>query len=215
MPAAVQGAREARRALAPLVSITGQYLGDAGSDAFYAKAYLALYRAGRLDLAVAAMRNALDSGVERPGAVFTASLKSLCSQEGIPLGLKAHGAERSREVDVLRPADDGGEDGESGMCPTASAPSERSAADAGLWQEARAELEASMAHSTYDTWLRNCELVSVRWQEPVVVVLAFPHQTAREWVSHRLRLTVERALSRVTGRETVLECVTAEDAGSR
>lgn len=196
---------DARRTLAPLVTLTAEALGDAGSDAFYAKAYLALYGAGRLDIAVAALGVALDGGAERPGAVFTATLKELCREEGVALGLKQRSGER-RYAEVgsggASAAQDEWQEGEA-----ATGARGLSREEARLWQDARVELEASMAHSTYDTWLRNCEAVEVRWQDPLTVVLAFPHQTAREWVSQRLRLTVERALSRAAGRPAAIECV--------
>ncbi|MHB0878230.1 MAG: DnaA N-terminal domain-containing protein [Anaerolineae bacterium] len=203
---------DVRRALAPLVSQTGRALGDDSSDAFFTKAYVTLYWAGRLDLALRALQDALDSHAERPGAVFTATLKRLCAQEGVALGLK--GEKASASVGTEERA----EEGEAAADEPVAAyrqrrpASQEEAAGMQLWQEARGELEASMARPIYDTWLRNCEFVSVTWQDPAVVVLAFPPQTAREWVSHRLRASVERALSRVTGRATTIECVLSEPA---
>lgn len=214
---------EVRQELEPLVGITVERLGDAGSAAFFAKAYEGLYSAGRLDLAVAALREASSEKAERPGALFTATLKRLCAREGVRLGLKGErvspevegssavagqggGRERSPSEKV-QPWRSGGESDEEGE--------ETGAIDAAgcrLWAEARAELEASMARSTYDMWLRNSTLVDVRWGENVTFILGFPHRTAMEWVSHRLCATVERVLTSVVGRPVSIECVVPERA---
>ena len=73
------------------------------------------------------------------------------------------------------------------------------AADEGLWPEVLRELEGSMTRATFSVWLAATELVGTLGEDTFVI--ACRNLLDREWLTHRLQGSVDRALSSVTGRE--------------
>ena len=72
----------------------------------------------------------------------------------------------------------------------------------GLWSQVLIELQATLTQGTFDRWLRGSRLVSMDNGHAVVSV---GDEYARDWLSHRLRPTVERSLSAIAGGELHIE----------
>jgi hypothetical protein len=70
-----------------------------------------------------------------------------------------------------------------------------------LWQLALDELRRSTTPATFDTWLQNSVGLE---QSDGLFVVGVPSNFARDWLETRLRIPVEAALKKVTGRATRL-----------
>jgi len=73
-----------------------------------------------------------------------------------------------------------------------------------VWQATLAELQLQMTQATFDTWLRDSNLLQL---EDGVCVVEVKNDYAKNWLEHRLLSTIERALVRVLGRAVELEFV--------
>jgi chromosomal replication initiator protein len=67
------------------------------------------------------------------------------------------------------------------------------------WEAALGELQLQMTKATFDTWLKNTNVVSY---EDGTFVIGVPNAYAKDWLRHRLLSTIKETLIRVVG-ETV------------
>ncbi len=65
-----------------------------------------------------------------------------------------------------------------------------------IWQAALGELQLQMTKATFDTWLKRTAVLSYADQE---LVIACPNQYTQEWLETRLKTTIQRILSGITG----------------
>jgi len=65
-----------------------------------------------------------------------------------------------------------------------------------IWQAALGELQMQMTKATFDTWLKRTAVLSYADHE---LVIACPNQYTQEWLENRLKTTVQRILSGITG----------------
>lgn len=76
-----------------------------------------------------------------------------------------------------------------------------------IWQAALGELRLQMTKATFDTWVRNTQLVSC--QDDVFVIGA-QNEFARDWLENRLLTTVERTLVGIVGCPVEVRFVVAQ-----
>ena len=65
-----------------------------------------------------------------------------------------------------------------------------------IWQAALGELQMQMTKATFDTWLKPTAVLSCANHE---LVIACPNQYTQEWLDKRLKTTIQRILSGITG----------------
>ena len=65
-----------------------------------------------------------------------------------------------------------------------------------IWQAALGELQMQMTKATFETWLKRTAVLSYADQE---FVIACPNQSTQEWLENRLKTTIQRILSGITG----------------
>ncbi len=65
-----------------------------------------------------------------------------------------------------------------------------------IWQAALGELQMQMTKATFDTWLKRTAVLTYANQE---LVIACPNQYTQEWLENRLKTTIQRILSGITG----------------
>jgi chromosomal replication initiator protein len=65
-----------------------------------------------------------------------------------------------------------------------------------IWQAALGELQMQMTKATFDTWLKSTAVLSYADHE---LVIACPNQYTQEWLDNRLKTTIQRILSGITG----------------
>ncbi|NIS82399.1 MAG: chromosomal replication initiator protein DnaA [Anaerolineales bacterium] len=65
-----------------------------------------------------------------------------------------------------------------------------------LWQAALGELQLEMPRATFDTWVRDAELLAY---EDGSFIIGVQNAFARDWLQERLLSTVKRVLSRIVG----------------
>jgi len=88
---------------------------------------------------------------------------------------------------------------------TVPGPEETELSEAGrVWHQALGLMQLEMTRSTFNAWLRDSRLVQLEDGRCVVEVRS---EYGREWLEHRLRPVVERALERVVGRPVAVEFV--------
>jgi hypothetical protein len=63
-----------------------------------------------------------------------------------------------------------------------------------IWQAALTRLQHEMTRATYDTWLNNSKAISLDNQ---TLIIATPRAAALEWLNHRLKPGIERALREI------------------
>jgi len=70
-----------------------------------------------------------------------------------------------------------------------------------LWAEVLQRLELEMAHSTFDTWLRNTEAIGYekRSDSEEVLLVRTANSLQADWVANRLIVPVQRALKNALG----------------
>lgn len=104
--------------------------------------------------------------------------------------------ERQRARDAPRRADADAEQAPQAAVPVALAAG-RTPAD--IWTLALADLQSTMPAPTYETWVRDTNVLRYEDGEFVIGV---PHAYARDWLSARLRPQIKHILSRLTKRST-------------
>jgi chromosomal replication initiator protein len=72
------------------------------------------------------------------------------------------------------------------------------------WQATMGQLQMEMAKASFDTWVRNAELVS---HEQDTFTVGVPNAYARDWLESRLSNTVNRLLTGIMGRPQAVEFV--------
>jgi chromosomal replication initiator protein len=77
-----------------------------------------------------------------------------------------------------------------------------------LWQAALGELQMEMPRATYDTWVRDAELLTY---EDGSFVIGVQNAYARDWLHERLLSTVKRVLSRMVGATVEVRFVVWQD----
>src|SRR5512139_1052774 len=65
------------------------------------------------------------------------------------------------------------------------------------WQAVLGQLELDMPKASYDTWLRNAEIVSY---EDNVFIIGVPNAYARDWLESRLASKIKRLLCGILNR---------------
>lgn len=69
-----------------------------------------------------------------------------------------------------------------------------------IWLPALAQLQMEMPRSTFDTWVRETQLLSVdNSNNPAVYTIGAPNAYAKDWLENRLTSSVRRTLSNVLG----------------
>lgn len=66
-----------------------------------------------------------------------------------------------------------------------------------IWSAALGELQLQMTQATFETWLRDSQLL--RYEEGTFVI-AVKNGYAKDWLEHRLRPTIKRTVSRLSDR---------------
>ncbi len=79
-----------------------------------------------------------------------------------------------------------------------------------VWQQTLDQLALQMTRQTFDSWLKNSELVSIEDDRYEVAVAS---SFAKDWLEHRLYGTVQRTLAQVAGRELQLAFVVCPPPG--
>jgi hypothetical protein len=69
-----------------------------------------------------------------------------------------------------------------------------------LWQDVLDQLQFQMTKAIFVTWLKNTELISVAGQRYTIAVES---KRAKEWLEHRLKRTVARALAQAVGKDDI------------
>jgi chromosomal replication initiation ATPase DnaA len=69
-----------------------------------------------------------------------------------------------------------------------------------LWQGVLDQLQFQMTKAIFITWLKNTQLINVVGQRYTIAVESM---RAKEWLEHRLKRTVARALAQVVGEDNV------------
>ena len=72
------------------------------------------------------------------------------------------------------------------------------------WKAALGELELQMTRATFNTWLKDAQLLSANKESYIIGVR---NDYARDWLSNRLNDTIHRTLSTVTGEQVQIEYV--------
>jgi chromosomal replication initiator protein len=72
------------------------------------------------------------------------------------------------------------------------------------WQAALGQLQMEMPRATYDTWVRDAELISY---EDGTFIIGVGNAYARDWLADRLLSTVKRVLIGITGRSVEVRFV--------
>jgi chromosomal replication initiator protein len=65
-----------------------------------------------------------------------------------------------------------------------------------IWQAALGELQLQVTKATYDTWVKNTELVS---HEDGTFIIGTPNTYAADWLENRLLATIKRTLASLVG----------------
>jgi chromosomal replication initiator protein len=73
-----------------------------------------------------------------------------------------------------------------------------------IWQTAYGELQLQMPREAFDTWLRNARLLA---SEDGTFIIGVHNIYAREWLEHRLKKVIVRALSQIAGRSVEVRFV--------
>ena len=68
-----------------------------------------------------------------------------------------------------------------------------------IWDAALGQLQLEMPRAAFDTWVRDAELLT---HEDGTFIIGVQNAYARDWLEDRLRSTVTRVLSSVTGRSS-------------
>lgn len=76
-----------------------------------------------------------------------------------------------------------------------------------LWETAYGQLQLQMPREAFDTWLRGARLVEYRNDAVPVYLLGVPNIYAREWLEHRLKKIVVRALTQIAGQQVDVKFV--------
>lgn len=77
------------------------------------------------------------------------------------------------------------------------------------WKATLGELELQMTKATFNTWLRNANLLSC---EDNLYVVGVKSDYAKDWLENRLKDTILRTLSAITGEKTDIRFVVWSDA---
>jgi chromosomal replication initiator protein len=73
-----------------------------------------------------------------------------------------------------------------------------------VWDAALGQLQLEMPRATFDTWVRDAELLAY---EDGTFIVGVQNAYARDWLEDRLRSTVSRVLTSVTGRSSAVRFV--------
>jgi len=73
-----------------------------------------------------------------------------------------------------------------------------------VWDAALGQLQLEMPRATFDTWVRDAELLAY---EDGTFIIGVQNAYARDWLDDRLRSTVSRVLTSVTGRSSSVRFV--------
>ena len=78
-----------------------------------------------------------------------------------------------------------------------------------LWQAALGQLQMEMPRATFDTWVRDAELLTY---EDRAFVIGVHNAYARDWLEDRLLSTVKRVLTGIVGRTVEVRFVVWQDS---
>ncbi len=73
-----------------------------------------------------------------------------------------------------------------------------------VWQEALSRLQMQMTQATFDTWVKNTQLISYQNNK---VILGVESAFAKDWLENRLLNTINRTLNNILGYEVSVEFV--------
>ena len=73
-----------------------------------------------------------------------------------------------------------------------------------VWDAALGQLQLEMPRATFDTWVRDADLLAY---EDGTFIVGVQNAYARDWLEDRLRSTVTRVLTSVTGRSSEVRFV--------
>ncbi len=73
-----------------------------------------------------------------------------------------------------------------------------------VWDAALGQLQLEMPRATFDTWVRDAELLAY---EDGTFIIGVQNAYARDWLEDRLSSTVSRVLTSVTGRSSSVKFV--------
>lgn len=77
-----------------------------------------------------------------------------------------------------------------------------------VWQAALGELQLQLTKSTYDTWLKNTQVINYHAD---IFTIAVENNYTRDWLTNRLLSTIERTLRGIVGDQTItVELVVCE-----
>jgi len=77
-----------------------------------------------------------------------------------------------------------------------------------LWQAAQGQIQLEMPRASYDTWVRDAELLTYEDGEFIIGVR---NAYARDWLASRLLSTVKRILSGMAGRTVDVRFIVWQD----
>ena len=66
-----------------------------------------------------------------------------------------------------------------------------------LWEAALGQLQLEMPRAAFDTWVRDAELLA---SEDGAYIVGVQNAYARDWLENRLRSTIARVLTSISGR---------------
>jgi len=79
-----------------------------------------------------------------------------------------------------------------------------------IWRSAIGQLQMELPRATFDTWVRDIELVGV---DGDTLVLGVANEYARDWLDDRIKSTAERVLRGITGRSAKVRFVVMQEVG--
>ncbi len=77
------------------------------------------------------------------------------------------------------------------------------------WKEVKRQLEKELPRASYDTWVRDVQLVDYRDED--TIVLAVGNTYARDWLRNQISHTAERAMVGVVGRSMKVKFIAFGD----
>lgn len=77
-----------------------------------------------------------------------------------------------------------------------------------LWQAALGQMQIEMPRATFDTWVRDAELLTY---EDGTFIIGVQNAYARDWLNDRLQSTIKRVLTGIVGRTVMVRFVVWQD----
>jgi chromosomal replication initiation ATPase DnaA len=78
-----------------------------------------------------------------------------------------------------------------------------------LWQEVLESLRYQTVQSAFDAWLKPSRLIAIKGNQ---VTIAVHNEAARQWLTHRLFIVIQRVMKQCLGWAVILNFVIAAES---